>query len=734
MIAKAVKGKGFRGALEYDLGKEHGHIIGTNMAGESVRELAGEFGAIRQLRPNLGKAVLHVSLSAAVGETLSDDQWKAIGECYIDGMDLAKNQYIITRHSDTEHEHIHILANRIRFDGSVTSDSLDYKRQEVLMRQIERDYGLQAVAPSIEAERRAPTKGEIEAHIRTGVPSTRQQLQRLCDGAAQDCTSFTQYQAQLEAVGVDMVPLLQLEGAKLSGLTYRLDGVMMKGSDLGKRYSPAGLATRGITYEQDRDAAAISRCREREAARAIVEPDRVGTPGQISERPGAGRDAGTAGAGDGSADGRDTAELNRDRTQERAGGSRVSPENHQHDAGMDRSGAGSAESSRQPEPSRGAHDVEPLHPDNRSGTGYSTAGERVLALAGAAEDPKPAGRGSGSATPGAGRDRSLEALQRQIKALGVPLFEIAICSARGGRTIARRQWDGAELEQSTTWLKRMNARGNDIYIKPAGEHGLVLVDGLKTDVLIVMERQGFRPAAIIETRPGSCQAWIKLSDRQLSQEVCDIAAYGLAQQFGGVIPEHRASKDHHSPGNGFGRLAGFTNQAPQHSRDGQPPYVLARDCCGMLAPGAPAYLRQVEYAIDKAAAQKEKEKRLAAIKAVKVQNKQNYDPVLAYQQQAQHLIVQGSAGNDQLVRLDQMIATEMAKSGNWTQQEIEKGIRLASPAVESVKAGHIEAYAKAIAEIAWQAPEVQRHRQEQAHKETQERALQAQQNRPGQSR
>jgi hypothetical protein len=71
MIAKAVKGKGFRGALEYDLKKEQGRIIDTNMDGRGPRELAAEFGEIRKLRPNLGKAVLHVSLAASPGSRVS---------------------------------------------------------------------------------------------------------------------------------------------------------------------------------------------------------------------------------------------------------------------------------------------------------------------------------------------------------------------------------------------------------------------------------------------------------------------------------------------------------------------------------------------------------------------------------------------------------------------------------------------------------------------------------------
>jgi hypothetical protein len=65
MIAKAVKGRGFRGALACDLNKEQGRVIDTNMSGTTPRELAKEFGEVRSLRPKVGKAVLHVSLSAA---------------------------------------------------------------------------------------------------------------------------------------------------------------------------------------------------------------------------------------------------------------------------------------------------------------------------------------------------------------------------------------------------------------------------------------------------------------------------------------------------------------------------------------------------------------------------------------------------------------------------------------------------------------------------------------------
>ena len=710
MIAKAVKGKGFRGALEYDLTKEGGQVLDTNRAGENPRELAAEFGEIRKLRPNLGKAVLHVSLSAAPGENLTNEQWREIGRRYIDGMGLEKNQFIVTRHTDTEHEHIHILANRIRFDGGVTSDSQDYKRQETIMRELERDYGLQRVAPSIEAERKAPTRGEIEGSIRTGQPSAKQQLQQLCDGAAKDCHSFTEYQERLDAAGVELVPVAQLEGAKLSGLSYRLDGVTMKGSDLGKAYSPAGLAKRGVTYEQDRDFAAVRSSNERDTARAFGEPDRDSAADQAPERGGFGRDAGAVGAGAGRPDGRDTADAGRDQPQDRNGGKRLHQEDQPHDSGMDRRSDGSGRRGDSVDEGREADGVEALRPSAADWAGYSGARERVLALAGTADRAEQSELERGGRPPEARRDRSLEALQRQITALDVPRFEVGIREAKTGQMM-NREWSRAEVEQSAAWLKRMNAKGNDVYIRPAGEHGLVLVDDVTADKISSMAKDGFASAATIETSPGNYQVWVKLSDKPLSAECRRIAAQGLARQYGGDM--NSADSRH------YGRLAGFTNQKPQHTRDGRQPYVLAHDCPGRAARAAPAYLERIEQSLDREAVQKERETRLEAIQAVSTGQK-TYDPVREYRRQAQRLLTKYGDKAD-LSRMDWMIATNMAKSGNWTQQDVEKGIREASPALESRKTGHIEDYAKRTSEKAWAAPEVQQHRQEQAREAKRDR-------------
>lgn len=690
MIAKAVKGKGFRGALEYDLGKEQGRVIDSNMAGTTTRELAAEFGEIRKLRPNLGKAVLHVSLSAAPGEVLSDEQWRAVGAKYLRGMGFNNNQYVMTRHTDTEHEHIHILANRITHSGEVVSDGQDYKRQEIIMREVEREYGLTRVAPSQEAERKAPTKGEIEQSLRSNVPSTRQRLQQLCDAAKRDCHEFSQYQERLEAAGVELVPVAQLNGAKLSGVSYRLDGVLMKGSDLGKAYSPAGLAKEGITYEQNRDFAAVSRAIERETARAFGRPDRGSQADQTPERGGLGRDAGAVSTSDGRADGRDAPDTRTNpqgisgSTTERA----RSPEGNQSD--MDSDSEGRERSHRAGQENQPAFEPQALRPHDAGRADYSGSRERILALVQPTNRQEQPRRGSCGPIPET-RDRSLEALQRQVAALGTARFEVGIRDAKTG-LMMNREWSRRELEDDKTvaWLKRMNAKGNDIYVRPAGEHGLVLVDDLKPEALKAMREQGYAPAVTLETSPNNCQAWVKMADVPLAAKVRDRASHFLASEFGGKL----ASND-------YGRLAGFTNQWPEYGRNGQQPYVLVRSCSGMIAGEAKTTLDSICAAIDLEFDAKEKETRLQALAVASDRNQaRNYDPIREYQQQAKRVLTEYGEEID-LAWMDRSIAVEMAKSGRFTQQDIERGIYECSPNIGSCKDGGFEGYAQRMAEKGW---------------------------------
>lgn len=133
--------------------QDRSQIIGGNMAGKTARELAREFGQLRKLRPTLGRAVAHYSLSLPPDDRHPDDaEWTAIGTRFLREMNFVDCPFVIFRHSEneTEHPHIHILCSRIAFSGEVVSDQNDFRRAEAVLRRIEADHGFRPVP--------APTK------------------------------------------------------------------------------------------------------------------------------------------------------------------------------------------------------------------------------------------------------------------------------------------------------------------------------------------------------------------------------------------------------------------------------------------------------------------------------------------------------------------------------------------------------------------------------------------------
>ncbi len=148
MIGNITNGQGFRGCLDYVLGKDRQPaLIGGNMMGETARTLAQEFGSVRVLKQKITKPVWHISLSSVVGEDLSHEQWSEITKDYLIrmGININNHQYIVIRHTDKQHDHVHIIVNRIGADGKVYHNSHDRYTSKKVLREIERERGLTPV-------------------------------------------------------------------------------------------------------------------------------------------------------------------------------------------------------------------------------------------------------------------------------------------------------------------------------------------------------------------------------------------------------------------------------------------------------------------------------------------------------------------------------------------------------------------------------------------------------------
>jgi Cu2+-containing amine oxidase len=205
-------------APPYAEGARH-RVIGGNLSGQSREEMAQEFEAIRKQRPDIKKPVHHVSLSAGEQDRVTIRQWQEIAAKYVEGMGFKDAPYVVIQHRDGKTNHIHILTSRVDVRGKVVSEWQSKGRAEKLLREIEREYGLEQVKSSRDVERAAPKRGEIERFNRTGELSTRMSLQSHVELALRNEPTVTEFVDRLHLSGVEAIPYMQKSG-RVSGISF----------------------------------------------------------------------------------------------------------------------------------------------------------------------------------------------------------------------------------------------------------------------------------------------------------------------------------------------------------------------------------------------------------------------------------------------------------------------------------------------------------------------------------
>jgi hypothetical protein len=91
--------------------------------------------------------------------------------------------------------------------------------------------------------------------------------------------------------------------------------------------------------------------------------------------------------------------------------------------------------------------------------------------------------------------------------MGCELYEIGVLRM-GGRMLLRSRWSAQQIEAAVGWLRRENARGAHVFVRPHGVHALSLVDDLDVDAIARMPDAGFEPALVVETSPQNFQVWL----------------------------------------------------------------------------------------------------------------------------------------------------------------------------------------------------------------------------------
>ena len=145
MIGKISKGATFHGCVKYAMSKDEakllaaeGVLIGT------VKEISDSFEMQRAMRPTIKQPVGHIALSYKPEDAprLTDKVMVGLAHEYMKEMGIKNTQYIIVRHHNTDNPHVHLIYNKVDFDGKLISSHNDFKRNEIATKKIKEKYRL----------------------------------------------------------------------------------------------------------------------------------------------------------------------------------------------------------------------------------------------------------------------------------------------------------------------------------------------------------------------------------------------------------------------------------------------------------------------------------------------------------------------------------------------------------------------------------------------------------------
>ena len=229
MIGKGKSISHTRASISYGWNQEKDAEIihSQHLAGENPKEITEEFRIVQSQNPRTKKNTLSFVLSPSIedGKRLSKQELSELVKKFITAMGLKERQAIAFVHRDKEHTHIHVYANRIRFDGKAYKDSFIGKRNQQRAHEVAREMGL-TTARDVQHQRLDKVK-----QLRNEIKRAHEEVIR-----SDRPKSLDAYITLMEERGIKVIPSINGQ-QKLQGFRFEYKGQNLKGSEVHRSMS-----------------------------------------------------------------------------------------------------------------------------------------------------------------------------------------------------------------------------------------------------------------------------------------------------------------------------------------------------------------------------------------------------------------------------------------------------------------------------------------------------------------
>ena len=231
MIAKIMKGSGFKSVINYILDPKKGTelIDSLGVRTDGINHIVQSFIDQTELNPRVSKVVGHISLSFSVQDSPKlNNEWMAqIAREYMEKMGIKDTQYIIGRHFDKEHPHIHIAFNRIDKNGKTISDRNDRFRSEKICKELTAKHGLYF----------ADGKEKVKEHRLKEPDKTKYEIYQALKAETTRCRDWKTLLSHLKMQDIDVRFKYKGNSQEVQGIIFEKNSYLFNGSKVDRSFS-----------------------------------------------------------------------------------------------------------------------------------------------------------------------------------------------------------------------------------------------------------------------------------------------------------------------------------------------------------------------------------------------------------------------------------------------------------------------------------------------------------------
>jgi hypothetical protein len=195
--------------------------------------MAEDFEHQRTLRPEKHQAVFHAVLSFYPGERVADEKMVEIAEQYLKRIGMINTQYAITKHTDKDHLHLHVIANRVNNEGHSIAENWVGLKAKKVAQELTREHELIAVQEKNLKLTHQQSLQPAEAKRYHIYEAIAENLDR--------CNNFKQLQNRLMRRGIETQFRHNDQTHEPEGISFRMGKQCFKGSQIDREFSFKGL-------------------------------------------------------------------------------------------------------------------------------------------------------------------------------------------------------------------------------------------------------------------------------------------------------------------------------------------------------------------------------------------------------------------------------------------------------------------------------------------------------------